>query len=88
MKTFLLLIFGLILPDMARGSVPSNNPIGSQTHDLRARQSHHSYDIISNTVAYKRWRSIIHRVVKMPNGNVVDFDVSYYAYINIRGHRI
>ena len=35
-----------------------------------------SYEIVSDKTIFSRWRSIISRVVKMPNGNVVDYDVS------------
>jgi len=34
------------------------------------------YEHISDTLGYSRWRSIIQRIIKMPNGNIVDFDVS------------
>ena len=33
------------------------------------------YELISDTIIFKRWRSIISRVVRMPNGNIVDYDV-------------
>lgn len=34
------------------------------------------YEIISENTIFSRWRSVISRVVKMPKGNIVDFDVS------------
>ena len=34
------------------------------------------YEIVRDKVVYSRWRSIISRVVRMPNGNEVDYDVS------------
>ena len=35
-----------------------------------------AYEIIRETTGYSGWRSIIRRVVKMPNGRSVDYDVS------------
>ena len=34
------------------------------------------YTILSDKVVYSRWRSVISRVVRMPNGKEVDYDVS------------
>lgn len=38
--------------------------------------NHQGYEILNEKTIFSRWRSIISRVVKMPNGNVVDYDVS------------
>mmetsp|Transcript_7260 Transcript_7260/g.8283 ORF Transcript_7260/g.8283 Transcript_7260/m.8283 type:complete len:82 (+) Transcript_7260:132-377(+) len=37
----------------------------------------HNYKILSEKVLFSRWRSIVSRVVEMPNGNEVDYDVSF-----------
>ena len=34
-----------------------------------------SFRIVSDQVVYSRWRKVLRRVVKFPNGNVVDYDV-------------
>jgi len=34
------------------------------------------YEIIRDEIVFSRWRSITSRLVRMPNGNEVDYDVS------------
>jgi hypothetical protein len=46
------------------------------TNVLVLSSSPKGYEIVRDKVVYSRWRSIISRVVRMPNGNEVDYDVS------------
>ena len=39
-----------------------------------------SYEILKEETIFSRWRSIISRVVKIPSGYVVDYDVSVLKY--------
>ena len=50
--------------------------------------SPHGYDIIREEVVYSRWRSIISRVVRMPNGKEVDYDVSPYNCGTARTYKL
>jgi hypothetical protein len=63
------------------GSSPSSSkPILANTcssNANKAQEENGGYQIIRDKVVYSRWRSIISRMVKMPNGNEVDFDVSF-----------
>ena len=34
------------------------------------------YKILSEEIVYERWRKVIQRKVQMPNGKIVDYDVS------------
>ncbi len=54
-------------------------PLPSTTHTSTTslQKDEKTFKIIRDKVVYSRWRSIISRVVQMPNGNEVDFDVSY-----------
>jgi hypothetical protein len=49
---------------------------GGDDDDVSISSHPSGYEIISDKTVFSRWRSIISRVVKMPNGNVVDYDVS------------
>ena len=33
------------------------------------------HEIVGETIGYSRWRTIIERTIRMPNGNLVDFDL-------------
>lgn len=41
----------------------------------RSQPEDHDYEILRAETVYKRWRSITQQKVKMPNGNVVDYDI-------------
>ena len=53
---------------------PNEVPVPSSSTNNHI--SNGGYELISDTIIFKRWRSIISRVVRMPNGNIVDYDVS------------
>lgn len=50
----------------------------------RSSTSIKGYDILSEQTIFSRWRSIISRVVKIPTGHVVDYDVGDYVATNIQ----
>lgn len=65
-------------------SLPSKNYAGSKAAPRRAinlrggdsnDDSSSGFQILGETVAYSRWRTIVQRKVKMRNGKVVDFDL-------------
>ena len=37
--------------------------------------SPHGYNIVNEQILYSRWRILLQRVVQLPNGKVVDFDI-------------
>ena len=51
----------------------------STTTSPRTSSQNGGYEIIRDKVVYSRWRSIISRLVKMPNGHEVDYDVSFIS---------
>ena len=57
----------------AKATTPSDQSISTNTAFL---PKNHDYEILSRETVYNRWRSIIQQRVKMPNGNLVDYDVS------------
>ena len=52
----------------------------STTTSPRTTSPNGGYEIIRDKVVYSRWRSIISRLVKMPNGHEVDYDVSFTSF--------
>ncbi|KAL3937139.1 MAG: hypothetical protein SGBAC_007677, partial [Bacillariaceae sp.] len=65
-------------------SLPSKNSAKSIQTPLQMRgganpsaddEPSSSFEILDETVAYSRWRTIVQRKVKMRNGKVVDFDL-------------
>jgi len=49
-----------------------------------ASSSPPGYEIVREKVVYSRWRSIISRVVKIPNGKEVDYDVSCLRILELK----
>ena len=88
-----LIVIALILISLGTPSVATTGNHYSNLSLKSELPSVGGYEIISEKTIFSRWRSIISRVVKMPNGNIVDYDVSndsltHYKenYIKFKGY--
>ena len=65
-----LLLFSFIYESLAASGAPP------AISSIASRQAPANYDIVAEKEVYSRWRTVIQRQVRYPNGNIVDFDVS------------
>ena len=65
-----LLLFSFVYESLAASGAPP------ATSSITSRQAPTNYEIVAEKEVYSRWRTVIQRQVRYPNGNVVDFDVS------------
>ena len=74
MRSFHYICIAIVVLSLLNCSLASCPP--PQTTVVVHNTNGHGYEIIRDEVVYSRWRSIISRLVRMPNGQEVDYDVS------------
>ena len=65
-----LILFSFVSISLAASGAPP------ATSSIASRQAPKNYEIVAEKEVYSRWRTVIQRQVRYPNGNIVDFDVS------------
>lgn len=68
------------------GEADSENQYQHQSQQL-SMLNHEDFEILEDKVVYSGWRTITQRTVRMRNGKVVTFDVSFFLWNRIRKAR-
>mmetsp|Transcript_10278 Transcript_10278/g.14529 ORF Transcript_10278/g.14529 Transcript_10278/m.14529 type:complete len:235 (-) Transcript_10278:388-1092(-) len=75
-RSFAFLIVGLLIQfkgTIAAARIPRPSLSVSSQHKKATEPL--GYEILDEKVAYNRWRSIVQRSIRLPNGNLADFDI-------------
>mmetsp|Transcript_419 Transcript_419/g.967 ORF Transcript_419/g.967 Transcript_419/m.967 type:complete len:281 (-) Transcript_419:94-936(-) len=68
--------WGFNIASVRGGSRPDEDSLSTENENrVEASSAGQEYEHINDVLGYSRWRSIIQRTVRMPNGKVIDFDV-------------
>ena len=78
LAAFLFSAYAFISAESAPPVAPAGaGPFVRGIEEWQPETANVGHEIVKEEVVYDRWRRIIQRAVRMPNGKVVDFDVSF-----------